>query len=134
MPLRDGASSGQRHAAYLCASFRITTSRRSATLIGQDRRSRRRPVVVADGFCPTCGDQRRWPNFCDAWRRYGGHVVLDDTQALGVFGEQVGALYGRGGGGSLRWQGVKSPDVIVGSSLAKGIRRRRWRCLPAAPT
>ena len=46
--------------------------------------------------------------------------MLDDTQALGVLGKQDGALYGRGGGGSLRWQGIKSPDVIVGSSLAKG--------------
>ena len=30
MPLRDGALNGQRRAVYLCARFRITTSRRSA--------------------------------------------------------------------------------------------------------
>jgi 8-amino-7-oxononanoate synthase len=58
--------------------------------------------------------------FMQCVARYGGHVVLDDTQALGVLGKQDGAPYGRGGGGSLQWQGVKSSNVIVGSSLAKG--------------
>ena len=51
---------------------------------------------------------------------HGGHLVLDDTQALGVLGEPGGAPYGRGGGGSLRWQGIRSANIILGSSLAKG--------------
>ena len=90
-----------------------------STLIGQDRRSSQRPVVVADGFCPICGNQAPVAEFLQCVAPLGGHVVLDDTQALGVFGEQVGTPYGRGGGGSLRWQGVNSSNVIVGSSLAK---------------
>jgi 8-amino-7-oxononanoate synthase len=74
-----------------------------STLIGQDRRSSQRPVVVADGFCPICGNQAPVAEFLQCVAPLGGHVVLDDTQALGVFGEQVGTPYGRGGGGSLRW-------------------------------
>jgi 8-amino-7-oxononanoate synthase len=89
-------------------------------LIEQDRHAGRRPIVVADGFCPTCGEPAPVVAFVQCVARYGGHVVLDDTQALGVLGKQDGASCGRGGGGSLQWQGIKSPAVIVGSSLAKG--------------
>ena len=81
-------------------------------LIEQDRHARRRPVVVADGYCPTCGGAAPVKEFLQCVVPYNGYVVLDDTQALGLLGKQ--------GGGSLRWQGVKSPHVIVGSSLAKG--------------
>jgi 8-amino-7-oxononanoate synthase len=89
-------------------------------LIEQDRHTGQRPVVVADGFCPTCGGAVPAADYLKCVEPHGGHLVLDDTQALGVFGKQDSAPYGRGGGGSLRWQGIKSPDVIVGSSLAKG--------------
>jgi 8-amino-7-oxononanoate synthase len=90
------------------------------TLIEQDRHDGRRPVVVADGFCPTCGGAAPAADYLRCVEQHSGHLVLDDTQALGMLGKQDGAPYGRGGGGSLRWQGIKSPDVIVGSSLAKG--------------
>jgi 8-amino-7-oxononanoate synthase len=89
-------------------------------LIEQDRHDGRRPVVVADGFCPTCGGPAPAAEYLRCVEQHGGHLVLDDTQALGVLGKPGVAPYGRGGGGSLRWQGIKSPDVIVGSSLAKG--------------
>jgi 8-amino-7-oxononanoate synthase len=81
-------------------------------LIKQDRHARRRPIVLADGFCPTCSGAAPVAEFLQCVAQHDGYVVLDDTQALGVLGKQ--------GGGSLRWQGIKSPDVIVGSSLAKG--------------
>ncbi|MGH9845908.1 MAG: aminotransferase class I/II-fold pyridoxal phosphate-dependent enzyme, partial [Blastocatellia bacterium] len=46
----------------------------------------------------------------------------DDTQALGILGYAPGpdAPYGKGGGGSLRRSNVSGPDVLLGSSLAKG--------------
>lgn len=91
------------------------------TLIEQDRHAGRCPIVVADGLCPVCGNPAPVAEFLQSAARHGGLVVLDDTQALGVLGEQDAAPYGRGGGGSLRWQGVESSDVIVGSSLAKGL-------------
>ena len=81
-------------------------------LIKQDRHDRRRPIVVADGFCPTCGGAAPVREFVQCVAPHHGHVVLDDTQALGVLGKE--------GGGSLRLQDVKSRHVIVGSSLAKG--------------
>jgi 8-amino-7-oxononanoate synthase len=90
------------------------------TLIEQDRYSGRRPIVVADGFCPACGRAAPVAEFLQSIAPHGGHVVLDDTQALGVLGRQGGTPYGQRGGGSLRWEDIRSPDVIVGSSLAKG--------------
>jgi 8-amino-7-oxononanoate synthase len=80
----------------------------------------RRPIVVADGFCPACGGAAPIADYLDRVARQGGYLVLDDTQALGVLGEQDGSPYGRRGGGSLRWQEIASPYMIVGSSLAKG--------------
>jgi 8-amino-7-oxononanoate synthase len=82
------------------------------SLIEQGRRTRRRPVVVADGFCPTCGTPVPVTEFLQCVALHDGYVVLDDTQALGVLGKH--------GGGLLQWKGIESPDVIVGSSLAKG--------------
>lgn len=81
-----------------------------------------RPVVVADGFCPACGRLAPIREFLGMLRSRGGLLVLDDTQALGIFGcaPGQGAPYGRGGGGALRYAGVSGPDVVVVSSLAKG--------------
>ncbi|HRI39878.1 MAG TPA: aminotransferase class I/II-fold pyridoxal phosphate-dependent enzyme, partial [Nitrospira sp.] len=82
-----------------------------------------RPVVVADGLCPACGGPAPIASYLEQMRPYGGYLVLDDTQALGILGEgaRLDAPYGRGGGGLLRWSHVSSPGVIVGSSLAKGL-------------
>jgi 8-amino-7-oxononanoate synthase len=48
-------------------------------------------------------------------------LVLDDTQALGILGEKPGpaAPYGSGGGGSLRFHGVRDARVLTVSSMAK---------------
>lgn len=90
------------------------------SLIEQDRHGGRRPIVVADGFCPSCAGPAPVTDYLRCIQPHDGHLVLDDTQALGLLGEPGGAPYGRGGGGSLRWQHVSSSAVIVGSSLAKG--------------
>jgi 8-amino-7-oxononanoate synthase len=82
---------------------------------------RRRPLVLVDGYCPGCG-----PAPLSAYgalaQRVGGRLVIDDTQAVGVLGEQPGfdAPFGRGGGGSLRRHGIAGPHIVVGASLAKG--------------
>lgn len=82
----------------------------------------RPPVVVADGFCPGCGTPAPLREYLECVERRGGLVVLDDTQALGIFGRSPGvwAPYGSGGGGSLRLAGIGcwAPVVLV-SSLAK---------------
>jgi 8-amino-7-oxononanoate synthase len=88
----------------------------------QDARSGLQPLVVADGFYPGCGGPAPIAACLEAARGYGGQLILDDTQALGIFGHSPGpgAPYGRGGGGSLRRRNVSGPDVLVVSSLAKG--------------
>lgn len=91
--------------------------------LAQDATGRRRPLVATDGFCPRCGRPAPLAVYVDAARRWGGTLVVDDTQALGILGCDPGpcAPYGTGGGGSLRWNGLAGPDVIVVASLAKGL-------------
>jgi 8-amino-7-oxononanoate synthase len=91
-------------------------------MIDKDHRSGLRPVILADGFCPDRGLAAPLKQFLNCVIPDSGYVVLDDTQALGIFGEAPDQAnpYGRGGGGSLRLHNIRSPAVIVGSSLAKG--------------
>lgn len=83
-----------------------------------------RPVVVADGLCPTCGRVAPLPALLETVRPLGGLVVLDDTQAIGVLGASPGpaAPYGSGGGGTAAWHGLVGGDdaLVTASSLAKG--------------
>jgi 8-amino-7-oxononanoate synthase len=80
------------------------------------------PLVVADGFCPSCGQSAPLADYLKIVRIWGGNLILDDTQALGILGSAAGpnAPYGRGGGGSLRWNRIGGPDVLLISSMAKG--------------
>jgi 8-amino-7-oxononanoate synthase len=85
-------------------------------------RRRRRPLVLADGYCPGCGPA---PISAYGWlaQRFGGRLVIDDTQAAGVLGAcpGPGAPFGRGGGGSLPWHEMGGAHVVVGASFAKGL-------------
>ena len=82
---------------------------------------RRRPIVLADGFCPGCGRVAPIESYLATVSPAGGTVVVDDTQALGVLGTPAsGHPYGRGGGGVARWSRLSSPRLIVVASLAKG--------------
>jgi 8-amino-7-oxononanoate synthase len=93
----------------------------AARMIESDQRTDLRPVIVADGFCPACGRAAPLRRYLTCVVPRGGYVVLDDTQALGIWGHDASRSnpFGRGGGGSLRLHGLRSPAVIVGSSLAK---------------
>jgi 8-amino-7-oxononanoate synthase len=80
-----------------------------------------RPVVVTDGFWPSSGRAAPLMDYVECVRPHGGLVVVDDTQALGIFGQSMGnsSPYGVGGGGSL-WQApFGTGEIIVVSSLAK---------------
>jgi 8-amino-7-oxononanoate synthase len=91
-------------------------------LVQRDRHSGTRPIVVADGYCATCGRAAPLAELLQCVEDRGGQLVVDDTQALGVLGEKPtpDVRYGHHGGGSLPWHGLASPQVIAGSSLAKG--------------
>jgi 8-amino-7-oxononanoate synthase len=81
----------------------------------------RRPVVVADGYSPACGAPAPVAEYLECLRPLDGLLVLDDTQALGIYGSAQDRWppYGRGGGGSLRRAGVSDDRVVIVSSLAK---------------
>ena len=83
----------------------------------------RRPLVLTDGVCPGCGDLAPLRSYLEAAQAAGGLLVVDDTQALGVLGRDPSAAapYGRGGGGSLPFAGLRSQHVVVVASLAKGL-------------
>ena len=59
-------------------------------LIDHDARRGIRPLVVADGFCPRCGRPAPVSDYLDEARRLGGSLLIDDTQALGIFGHSPG--------------------------------------------
>jgi len=84
-------------------------------------RSDRSPVIVADGFCPACGRCAPVAEYLALARQYGGYLILDDTQALGIFGHSASpeAPYGKGGGGVLRKTNLGGSGVVLVSSLAK---------------
>jgi 8-amino-7-oxononanoate synthase len=82
----------------------------------------RRPIVVTDGLSPTTGLPAPLADYFRLVRQQNGYLVVDDTQALGILGKEPArdAPYGRGGAGTLAWHGVEGPELIIGSSLAKG--------------
>jgi len=86
------------------------------------RRTHRRPLVIADGLCPACGQPAPLPDFLAIVEQDGGWLVIDDTQALGILGHSSNELrpFGLGGGGTPRWHGISHPRLLTVSSLAKG--------------
>src|SRR5262245_15561931 len=98
--------------------------------IERDGQSRSRPVILTDGFCPLCGEPAPIASLLQTVERHGGQLVLDDTQAFGMLGEKPCAVtpFGRGGGGSLKWHGVSSPQAIAGARSPRLLecRSRSW--------
>ena len=111
----------------------------------RDRFSKRLPLIVSDGLCPECGKVAPLAEYLRAiyevrlaptdfemrstavmrksdFARGSGYLIIDDTQALGILGASPSraAPFGKGGGGSLKWANLASPNVLVISSLAKG--------------
>ncbi|UOD30362.1 pyridoxal phosphate-dependent aminotransferase family protein [Massilia violaceinigra] len=117
--LVDGASypiarSGAERAAArgtpltVFAHADVDGARRLATAA---RRQGRRPLILADGHAPGAPGPPPLAAYAALMREAGGWLVLDDTQVIGLCGED--------GGGSLRRHGVAGPHVVAGSSLSK---------------
>jgi 8-amino-7-oxononanoate synthase len=116
---------GVQRAAMRGATVRLFRHHDTGALerdLAKAPRGRRTPVIVTDGICPGCGRVAPLGEYVALSRRWGGLVVVDDTQALGIFGHSPSARspYGIGGGGALRWCGIDAPDALVFASLAKG--------------
>ena len=119
--LADGASYaialwGAERAQALGLPLQVFPSGEVALLrrlaAGWRHRTGRRPLILADGYVP--GSDRAPPlaAYAAIAQQGGGHVLLDDTQVLGVSGAQ--------GGGSARLHGLQGEALIIGASLAKG--------------
>jgi 8-amino-7-oxononanoate synthase len=80
-----------------------------------------RPVVLADGVCGGCGRPYPLGAALPRVRAHGGILLIDDTQAVGLFGSRADRAhpFGRGGGGSVCRSGVPFHDVVAVASLAK---------------
>lgn len=72
----------------------------------------RRPLILADGYCPGGTGTPPLARYAALAARENGLLLLDDTQPLGVLGRQ--------GGGSVVAHGLQGAPVLVGASLAKG--------------
>ncbi len=81
----------------------------------------RTPIVLTDGLCPECGRVAPIREYLKLIRQGGGKLVLDDTQAIGILGKNPSSVmpYGFGGGGVLKFSGVRGADIISVGSLAK---------------
>ncbi len=90
-----------------------------------------RTVIVTDGYSPVRGTHAPLREFARCAAARNGLLVVDDTQALGMFGRQAETMvpYGIGGGGSLQYFDLHDSDlhhsdlcdsgIVVVSSLAK---------------
>lgn len=91
-------------------------------LAGADGRP---PVIVTDGYCPGCGKMAPLREYLAEAAARGGFVVVDDSQAIGIFGKPARwTIYGMGGGGSMQQAGISGDRLIgdrliIGASLAK---------------
>jgi len=81
----------------------------------------RPPVVVTDGLCTGCNKVAPLDRYLSLVEETGGWVIVDDSQAMGLLGEDPSPLQplGFGGGGSMRFLDLRSPRIITVSSLAK---------------
>jgi 8-amino-7-oxononanoate synthase len=91
-------------------------------LLQRHAHARQWPTVVTDGFCTGCGRHAPVRDYFELAQEFGGRLIMDDTQAIGIFGLAYSALapYGKGGGGTLRRFNLSGPSVLSVSSLAKG--------------
>jgi 8-amino-7-oxononanoate synthase len=92
------------------------------SLLHNDKQPGSRPIVVTDGVCTATGRTAPLPDYLKLVRERNGYLVIDDTQALGILGKDPApdAPYGLGGAGTPAWHRVEGPELILGSSLAKG--------------
>lgn len=80
------------------------------------------PFILCDGWNPISGKASPLRQYLELLRPFRGYLVIDDTQALGILGENAnpGCPLGYGGRGTLAWQGIFSPYIVSICSLAKG--------------
>jgi 8-amino-7-oxononanoate synthase len=100
--------------------FKHLNSAHLFTLIKTRLQKNTLPIILTDGWCPKCGKAAPIKSYSEMIKPFGGKIIIDDTQAFGIFGERNSRMvYGSGGGGILRWSGVNDKNIITVISLAK---------------
>jgi 8-amino-7-oxononanoate synthase len=91
------------------------------TLLDQCSGDQRRPVVVVDGVSSRTWAPAPLAEYVMRVEERDGLVVVDDTHAVGLLGRDASpdAPFGYGGGGSLAWHAIQSPNVVLIGSLSK---------------
>ena len=120
--LRDAALGRRAGSRARRAGARVPAPRRgSARAARGGDAPGRAPVVACDGLCPRCGRLRAACRLPRQSLPASGSVVIDDTQAVGLLGEDPTATppYGSGGGGTPRHLGVSDPALFAVASFAK---------------
>ncbi|PSR24843.1 MAG: 8-amino-7-oxononanoate synthase [Sulfobacillus benefaciens] len=75
--------------------------------------SSRRRMIVSDGIFSMDGDIAPLPQLLELAEQYRAWLLVDDSHAIGVLGQQ--------GGGSWQYFDLHSPWIILASSLSKGL-------------
>jgi len=103
--------------------FRHFDAAHVAELIKRNNTRSTIPVIVSDGWCPSCGNAAPLRQYAALVKPLHGAVIVDDTQAFGILGagKQNRKPFGQGGGGLLRWQSLQADTIITIVSLAKGL-------------
>lgn len=84
----------------------------------------RTPWLVTDGWLVAAGRPAPLARYLALLQPYPNSVLLvDDTQAFGVLGAGPTAArpWGQGGGGSVAHAGLRGPQLLTITSLAKGL-------------
>lgn len=78
------------------------------------------PIVFTDGYCPQCGKALPLKDYSLIMQQYAGNIIVDDTQAFGIFGKRKDEFaYGYDGSGILQWLNITDENIITITSLAK---------------
>lgn len=92
--------------------FRCGDARQARELARRWLTAGRRPVILADGYCPGAAHLPPLAQYAAIAAEGRGWLLLDDTQVLG--------LARANGGGSVSWHRLQGAPLLVGASLAKG--------------
>ena len=112
---------GVERAACLGTRVKFFTCQNTARLSELISRSQSlRPLIVCDGVDVYSGQPSPLPTYL-AMLPPNGCLVVDDTQSLGLLGEDpdIHNPYGKGGGGSARYHAISDDRLVLVCSLAK---------------
>ena len=89
----------------------------------QQARQGYRPVIFCDGWYVPKGEAFPLRYYQFLARKYGGQLVIDDTQSLGVLGKDPTKAqpWGFGGGGIMRWLDLSTENTWYIASTAKAL-------------